>query len=147
MKSHDDVFQDFILVHNQCSYHYSVIQPVLKPTCVYPPKKKGKKKKKKKHVRLYKNPCNMAGRTRTPKTVLQLIMAMMRLGTFLFCVVLLFGSAFTNTDLQLRPRCDRLLNRRNFDDLQPEFIFGTASATYQVIDLCFFNVTIYLGLI
>ncbi|KAL6273430.1 hypothetical protein ACE6H2_024122 [Prunus campanulata] len=58
-------------------------------------------------------------------------MAMMRLGTFLFCVVLLFGSAFTNTDLQLRPRCDRVLSRRNFDDLQPEFIFGTASATYQ----------------
>ncbi|XP_008243664.1 PREDICTED: beta-glucosidase 12-like [Prunus mume] len=64
-------------------------------------------------------------------------MAMMRLGTFLFCVVLLFGSAFTNgkaavnTDPQLRPICERLDNRKSFDDLEPGFIFGTASATYQ----------------
>ncbi|PQM38545.1 beta-glucosidase 12-like [Prunus yedoensis var. nudiflora] len=62
---------------------------------------------------------------------------MMRLGAFLFCVVLLFGSAFTNskaavnTDPQLRPICELLDNRKSFDVLEPEFIFGTASATYQ----------------
>ncbi|ONH96078.1 hypothetical protein PRUPE_7G106100 [Prunus persica] len=64
-------------------------------------------------------------------------MAMMRLVSFLFCVVLLFGSAFTNskaavnTDPQLRPICERLDNRKSFDVLEPGFIFGTASAAYQ----------------
>ncbi|CAL9026419.1 unnamed protein product [Prunus brigantina] len=79
----------------------------------------------------------MARRTRTPKTLVQSIMATMRLGSFLFCVMLLFGSAFTNskaavnTDPQLRPICERLDNRKSFDVLERGFIFGTASAAYQ----------------
>ncbi|PQQ00884.1 cyanogenic beta-glucosidase isoform X3 [Prunus yedoensis var. nudiflora] len=58
----------------------------------------------------------------------------MHLGSLVSSLVLLVGFAFTNnkaasTD-DLPIHCDSL-NRSSFDALQPGFIFGTTSASYQ----------------
>ncbi|CAN6692630.1 unnamed protein product [Malus baccata var. baccata] len=61
-------------------------------------------------------------------------MAMHELGSLLLCVLLVNGFALTNTKAANpdRPIVCNSLDRTKFDALKPGFVFGAASAAYQV---------------
>ncbi|CAL8989655.1 unnamed protein product [Prunus brigantina] len=74
-------------------------------------------------------------RKRQPKTLYLLVMAM-QLRSLLLCVLLLllgFALADTNAAARIHPPvvCANL-SRTNFDTLVPDFVFGAATASYQV---------------